>query len=904
MFRKKGDAGFIRSYWTRWGMSSKLRELQNKLNSLTNVSDQFTPRSHGVSDKTYLRIDKEPMIAPDNDSFRRKQDKENIIQRLLHPSNSSVVVIAGMFGVGKTTLAHVVKNDSRIQHYFDHKLWVSVSGDFNLMKVLCSIILNLQLEQTQEVNSSLSPPEQQYARLFLGLCKERRVLIVLDDLCSFRKSQDWEDFQSLLLNPSCGFGILITTRNPKVATTITSLSSITSASYHLQQMSDEDCGSIIEKKAVLSGVNKRMFCGRRMSEVIAVQIAQKFCKGLPLVANVIGHQLSLKEDHSWPSKLSKDLWTMPEFRELIFPTLKLNYSDFSIFLKNCYPYFSLFPLVYDYTKDDLVRLWLAEGYVKPQVAGFQYSDCSEYSVFEELGNYYFDTRRRPRPDGRTVRQRAVGEVVTGEDRGPTNRATEDASQHISEERKADGGRSTGVMVEYSSEDGAVLLQFFLDEQFVGACSSGNVNGDSSYGVTTQYRNSRHLSLLSPSIPMRIWRDIERYSEGLRTILSLREHLSIGQLSYTLFLKLQSLRVLNLSGTDISELPESMGKLKHLRLLDVSNTNIQEFPTSTTDLYMLQFLKADQCPLLLQLPKKMRKLVHLLHLEVDIKSLSSMPPSIGKLTNLCTLPAFIVGRKNGYKVTELKDMKYLQGSICVTNLENVSEVDAKEELLRNKPFLKRVELEWNKYLANQSERILSGFIPHENLEELQITGYSGTQFPSWISSRECTLTSIYLLRCDQCTILPALGQLQHLKTLLIEEMHCIEYIDNRFSGGGVAAFPSLESLKFQDMMSLKRWEGLQATQMPCLGELNITDCPNLSVLPSLHLLCSLVKLEISYCPVLQALPEGGFPLSMETLIIVQCDLLKQRCLPGQGDWEKIKAVRKVLVDFVRIQTLAG
>uniref|UniRef100_A0A803LZW6 Uncharacterized protein n=1 Tax=Chenopodium quinoa TaxID=63459 RepID=A0A803LZW6_CHEQI len=129
-------------------------------------------------------------------------------------------------------------------------------------------------------------------------------------------------------------------------------------------------------------------------------------------------------------------------------------------------------------------------------------------------------------------------------------------------------------------------------------------------------------------------------------------------------------------------------------------------------------------------------------------------------------------------------------------------------------------------------------------------------------------------------------------------------DGEFVGGGVAAIPSLESLKFQDMMSLKRWEGLQATQMPCLRELNITDCPNLTVLPSLHLLCSLVKLEISYCPVVQALPEEGFPLSMETLIIVQSDFLKQRCLPGQGDWEKIKAIRKVLVDFVQIHTLTG
>ncbi|XP_048496569.1 disease resistance protein RGA2-like [Beta vulgaris subsp. vulgaris] len=198
------------------------------------------------------------MIVPDDESFQRKQDKESIIRLLLQSSSSSVVLIAGMFGVGKTALAQMVKNDSSIQSHFDHRLWVPVSGDFNLMKVLCSMILDLQLEQIKEDRSFYSPPfpEQQYTRLFMGLCKERRVLIVLDDLCNFVKPQDWEDFQSLLLDPSCVFAVLITTRNPRVSFIVASLSRSTTASYYLQQMSDEDCGLILQKKADIAAVNK------------------------------------------------------------------------------------------------------------------------------------------------------------------------------------------------------------------------------------------------------------------------------------------------------------------------------------------------------------------------------------------------------------------------------------------------------------------------------------------------------------------------------------------------------------------------------------------------------------------------------------------------------------------------
>ncbi|XP_010673338.3 putative disease resistance protein RGA3 [Beta vulgaris subsp. vulgaris] len=585
---EKGDAGFPWSYWTKWGLSSKIRELQRNLLHLINPPYHFFVKTPGFCDARHLGVDKEPMIVPDDESFQRKQDKESIIRLLLQSSSSSVVLIAGMFGVGKTALAQVVKNDSSIQSHFDHRLWVPVSGDFNLMKVLCSMILDLQLEQIKEARSIYSPPfpEQQYTRLFMGLCKERRILIVLDDLCNFVKPQDWEDFQSLLLDPSCVFAVLITTRNPRVSSIVASLSRSTTASYYLQQMSDEDCGLILQKKADIAAVNKRTRCGKNMSAVVAVQIAEKFCKGLPLVANMIGNRLSLKQEHSLSTMLQKDLWCMPEFREQIFPAFRLNYSDLSFFLKNCFPYFSLFPKEYVYRKDDLARLWLAEGYIKPQFSGFQYSDCSEYAILEELANHYFDD----------VLSQSILQIYH-----PFDQEAHVYKMHEFVHR-------------YSQFIGSDMY-IQLDEQFVGAFSSSTSQMLNSADITTRYRNCRHLSLLCPSIARPLWKDIERHSEGLRTILSLSEHISVGQVSYTLFLKLQSLRVLNLSGTDISELPESLGKLKHLRLLDVSKTDIQEFPASITDLHMLQFLKADQCPLLLQLPKKTRKLFHLLHLRL-------------------------------------------------------------------------------------------------------------------------------------------------------------------------------------------------------------------------------------------------------------------------------------------------
>ncbi|XP_074306820.1 putative disease resistance protein RGA3 [Silene latifolia] len=865
---KKGDTAFLRSYWTSWGLSSKIQDLKSNLNDCTSRSHQFVASKSRLVGQTHLRLTTEPLILLDDDSFLRKTEKETIIKVLLRPAtatasfkNSSIILIAGMFGLGKTTLIQKVKNDSRIQRHFDHRLWVSVSGEFNLGKVLGSLIVDLELDDPR-LSVSLPVSEQKYIGMFQGLSKGKRVLVVLDDVCNFERVQDWEDFQSVMLSSCSEFGVLITTRNPKVATVVASFGSIPTVCHYLQKISDQDCGLILEKKGKWEG--NRRYCeakrernGKRILEGIAVQLAERFCRGLPLVADVMGRHITLKREDRL-LELFKDIWDIPECTELIFPHFRLNYSDFSVFMKNCFPYFALFPDGYSFSKDGLIRLWIAEGYIKPYIAGVGFSENSD---LEEVGKYHFDE----------VLSKSVLQIYHPFDQEPL-------VYQIHE-----------FIHRYSTHVGSDLYLQLDGERYV----------DDSVESAWRFKKIRHLSLLCRTIPSPVWKHIEKFCDGLRTILCLQEFICLlGEVRYTLFLKLQSLRVLNLSGTDISKLPESVGKLEHLRLLDVSKTDIQELPESISDLSELRFLKVDQCPMLLQLPKKLKNLTQLLRLEADMKGLSLMPESIGKLGNLRTLSAFIVGRKDGFRVTELKDMKYLQGSICLVDLENVADKEeAMSAMIGNKPFLKRLELEWNQDdHPSVSEEILDGFEPNENLEELQVTGFDGARFPKWLSSRECKLTRIQLVRCEKCIVLPELGRLQHLKSLQIEELHSVKHIDDRFSG-----FPSLESLAFRDMTSLEKWVGVKSSEMPCLRDLIISDCPNLVSLPCLNLMTRLSNFEITCCPVAQALPDDILPPSLQTLIIVRSDLLKRRCLPGGGDWEKIKNVPKVMIDFTQVST---
>ncbi|RWR79784.1 putative disease resistance protein RGA1 [Cinnamomum micranthum f. kanehirae] len=330
--------------------------------------------------------------------------------------------------------------------------------------------------------------------------------------------------------------------------------------------------------------------------------------------------------------------------------------------------------------------------------------------------------------------------------------------------------------------------------------------------------------------------------------------------------LKYLRVLDLSYASIKMLPNSIGNLKHLRYLDISRASVKHLPDSIAHLFNLQTLRLENCYELIELPKNMNKLINLRHVHLHTQSINfftrliSMPPRIGRLTSLRTLSLFVVGRESGCRIEELNGMGNLRGSICISKLENVmNEEEAKTANLRSKEFLHELELQWSpRHLQEvRVEEVLKSLQPHVNVRLLEISHYSGNEFPSWMTDPSFSkLETVRLLNCRSCKILPPLGKLPSLKDLYIHGMCEVERVGCEFCGINVAnGFPSLETLAIEDMPAFKEWYCAKENDFSRLKELQLIDCSMLNRFPDLPTLTSLLirnSMELCAIPSLPSL----------------------------------------------------
>uniref|UniRef100_R7W9F9 Putative disease resistance protein RGA4 n=1 Tax=Aegilops tauschii TaxID=37682 RepID=R7W9F9_AEGTA len=298
--------------------------------------------------------------------------EKSCIMKLIMTENRSdnvvVVPIVGIAGVGKTTLAQLVYNDPNVERQFHHRIWVSVSRNFDEIRI------------TREMLSLVSPEKHEGIDCFVKLqeilkshVKSKRVLLILDDVWEDKNDCRWNQLLAPFQADSAnGNVILVTTRKFSVAKMIG-----TTGPIKLGALENDDFW-LLFKSCAFGDANYESL-GNLSS--IGRQIAEEL-KGNALAAITAGALLRdhLTVDH-WSNVLKKESWKSLGLSGGIMNALKISYDELPYNLQQCFSYCSIFPNKYQFLGKDLVYIWISQGFV----------NCTHFSKrLEETGCEYLN----------------------------------------------------------------------------------------------------------------------------------------------------------------------------------------------------------------------------------------------------------------------------------------------------------------------------------------------------------------------------------------------------------------------------------------------------------------------------------------------------------------------------------
>ncbi|KAL4612493.1 hypothetical protein ACB092_08G203400 [Castanea dentata] len=799
---------FISTPFDQFGskLESKIQEVVDKLENLASQINAIGLRE-GVEGRSSHRVPTTSLVDPETIIYGRDDDEKAIVNLLLsndvasNNHSTGVIPIVGMGGVGKTALARQIYNNQKIIEHFSLKAWVCVSEEFDVPKITKKILESVSPQKHDDTD--FNKIQTELKNYLMG----KKCLLILDDVWN-ENYEDWALLSIPFKYGASGSRIIVTTRNESVASIMNPIQKL-----YLNKLSEEDCWLLFANHAFENEKSNAYPELKRIGKEIV-----KKCGGLPLAAKALGCLLHSKLDEvEWNKILKSEIWSLSNDGGNILPALRISYYYLPSHLKQCFAYCSIFPKDYLFKKEELVQLWMGEGFLQ------QHNKNEEMEVIG--AKYFLDLVSR------SLLQRSNGSKLCF----LMHDLVHDLATFVSGKFCfRSEGDNTNKMIDKTRHFSYLRTKYDIPEKFTALCKAKN---------------------LRTFISLEMKEEDEDENEKKNFYLT-------NKVPHDLLLKLRFLRVLSLSHYRNIELPESIGDFKHLRYLDVSFTEIERLPESTCMLVNLQTLNLSECKFLVKLPKNMRNLINLRHLYISGTSLKNMPIQMGRLQCLQTLTKFVVGKDIGFQIEELGKLSNLQGVIVISNLQNViNSTDALEAKLKDKEHLKELTLEWDvaNGIISQSERVvLNNLQPHTNLTKLVIKNYNGTSFPNWMGDSSFSNITVIHLNSRNCSSLPSLGQLPSLQDLFVFGFDEVVTVDADFYGSGsytITPFQSLKILRFKAMLKWENWspyhgEGEDEGRVfPSLQELYLVKCPKLSGSLPKHL-PSLTKLEIKKCEQLE------------------------------------------------------
>uniref|UniRef100_A0A7N0U2P2 Uncharacterized protein n=1 Tax=Kalanchoe fedtschenkoi TaxID=63787 RepID=A0A7N0U2P2_KALFE len=818
---------------------AEMNEIILKLESITKDSKDRNLSEESTAELAAIREMRGKPTSSFNDTIKvcgRSEDK-NKVMKLLESRDGAddalrVIPIVGLGGVGKTTLANAVFRECRSSTLpmFDVSAWTCLSDEFKVVDVIKSIL---------EFITGKKPKSDGLDSLQQKLKKElqdKKFLLILDDMwskdISSKDNKKWDELRIPFLVGKPGSRIIVTTRSKDVAKTVTSVRGVF---YQLNVMLEDESWSLFESVAFPNGSEGVSPILKEIGQGIVNK-----CKGLPLAIKMIGGLLlSYRNDAMKWKRVLNTLW-VEEGESKILPSLWLSYYHLPEYIQQCFAYLSLFPKDYEFEMEEMVMLWMAEGFIER---------TSESEQLEDVARGYFN---------HLLLNFFIQESSSGSSQFVLHDLIHDLAEYV----------SRGLYVDWAN----------INLQSRRLC----------------YNQGRDEALLFKSKVQKL----TRLRTFLPRVTPCRGLYLDNKILSDILSNFKLLRVISLEAYPISALPASVGDMKLLRYMNISWTDIQCLPFSICRLHNLQFLILRFCRRLKRLPTNIVDLVNLRYLNIHGTLLLDMPDGIGTMKSLQMLSNHVVGKGKSEQMMELKDLTNLHGKLQIVGLENVTDPEHVVAAdFGKKEYLEELVLNWG-WIAQRdttlNERVLDAIQAHENLKKLTVSGYGGKRLSTWIvgmtPSSNIMLQSLCIDNCSNLETLLPLGNLPALVNFTIVGSHSIKSLGGEFCGGGNNPFPVLETLKIEGMARLETWSfsGGHGRGFPSLRELRIIRCPMLTEIPSLGSLPYLKELSIVGLDCLEFLDERFYGndgcdvvfRALEKFEIRGMDTLKTWSFPGR------------------------
>ncbi|XP_044359748.1 putative disease resistance protein RGA3 isoform X2 [Triticum aestivum] len=725
--------------------------------------------------------------------YGRDQDRDLVISKLTSKEsaaekNLSVLAIIGYGGIGKTTLANVVFNDSAVSNHFDARLWVYVSGYFDQAKIMHRMLESLTGDDRHENIKGL----KELQGTLESALKSKRVLLVLDDMWEDRQQQKWDELLTPLLSSDVpGNKILVTTRKPSVAKLIKATDQIS-----LNGINEDDFWDFFKECAFGDENYKVEPRLKKIGKDILVQL-----KGNPLAAKSVAKLL--RKNHTvdfWRRILKDSEWKQQADDYDIMPALMISYKYLPVHLQRCFSYCAVFPKYYKYEKECLVNMWIAQGLICSTDNMHKRTEDIGIEFFSDLVEWGFLQK-----EFELMTTHIMHDLI--HDLAQKVSSHETFTIGDTESRKAPQlVRHVSIIAEwvYKTEiDGTV----HPNETFLRGFFK-------SFGELQQTSSNLSTLLLFGPHDFEFAHSFRQEFTEVKSVRVLKLDMVLSDLDLMIgnissFINLRYLELGCFYKGPRLELPEAICVLYHLEVLDIK----KNWGNSTV------------------LPRDMNKFVKLRHF-IARDELHAKIAGVGEMVSLQELKAFDVRKASEFSIMQFRRLNQLRGSIRICNLGDVGSKDeAINARISEKVHLTGLHLSWNtvsedRVHTESNVDILEDLKPHAGLIDLGIIAYRHP-VPSWLSNN-IHLTSLRSLHLDSCSYwktIPTPHQLPLLRELRLSNMVRVSKIE----------IGCLEILELHTLHRLTQCIVLDKEQLSVnLRVLEIDDCIRLKEFPLLSI----------------------------------------------------------------------